>query len=326
MLSRIFIIVFICIILVFSSVATAQEQQRYRVEVLVLQHLRHAEAGQVTDALRDYSSALDLRLAEEEEEILCPPDTLADAADAAGDPAALEAEPDAVRADLRARTLPDLDALEEAPDPNAVVLVEEMGPEMADAWRRLRLSGPFRPLQYLAWEQGNQEPFPRLRMHSEEIAWVDDPYEDMRAALAEEQDAAAAPDADPCDPAFEKGAGPIEHAANALPDPISYYELDGQVSLERRRFLHLNLDFELRERIETADTAAAPSTREASPQWSPGRRALPSLAQRARPEFRVYAMEQARQVRSGRMEYFDGPVIGVLAWITPIAVAEPTER
>ena len=318
MLSRIFIISFICILLVFSSVATAQEQQRYRVEVLVLQHLRHAEAGQVTDALRDYSSALDLRLPEEEEEILCPPDTLADAADAAGDPAALEAEPD---------------ALEEAPDPNAVVLVEEMGPEMADAWRRLRLSGPFRPLQYLAWEQGNQEPFPRLRLHSEEIAWVDDPYEDMRAALAAEQaeaqidnDAATATEADPCDPAFEAVEDPLISAIDALPDPIAYYELDGQVSLERRRFLHLNLDIELRERIETADAETAPLTREASPQWSPGRRALPSLAQRARPEFRVFAMEQARQVRSGRMEYFDGPVIGVLAWITPIAVAEPTER
>jgi hypothetical protein len=32
----------------------------------------------------------------------------------------------------------------------------------------------------------------------------------------------------------------------------------------------------------------------------------------------VHRLEQSRPVRSGRMEYFDGPVLGVLAWITDI--------
>ena len=38
------------------------------------------------------------------------------------------------------------------------------------------------------------------------------------------------------------------------------------------------------------------------------------------------ADEQSRQVRSQRMEYFDGPVIGVLAWITTIPLADTGER
>jgi hypothetical protein len=33
----------------------------------------------------------------------------------------------------------------------------------------------------------------------------------------------------------------------------------------------------------------------------------------------VYRLEQTRPVRTGRMEYFDGPVLGVLAWITDIS-------
>jgi hypothetical protein len=34
--------------------------------------------------------------------------------------------------------------------------------------------------------------------------------------------------------------------------------------------------------------------------------------------FQVHELKQSRQVRTGRMEYFDGPVLGVLAWITAV--------
>lgn len=312
---RLYLILFIVIFLALPLHSQAQELQRYRVEVLVLLHLQHTEPGEVTDALRDYSDTLDLLLpVEEEVEIVCPPDPIEDT-------------------ESSADVLPDDDAAVEEedipPDPNAVVRVEEMGPEMSEAWRRLRLSGPFRPLQYLSWEQGNQPPFPVLRLRDEEVVWVDDPYADMREALLEEEElnapVAPEPEPDPCDPASAETLPDPGQYEFALPDPTEYYVLDGSVSLERRRFLHLDLDFELRERLDTNDSGPQPAA-PAAAQWTTGRRTLPPVVQQESTEFLVHAMQQTRQVRSGRMEYFDGPVIGVLAWITPIAVAEPTER
>jgi hypothetical protein len=44
--------------------------------------------------------------------------------------------------------------------------------------------------------------------------------------------------------------------------------------------------------------------------------------------FLVHRLEQSRVVRTGRMEYFDGPVLGVLAWVTDISESvaeEPAE-
>jgi hypothetical protein len=44
--------------------------------------------------------------------------------------------------------------------------------------------------------------------------------------------------------------------------------------------------------------------------------------------FLIHRLEQSRPVRTGRMEYFDGPVLGVLAWVSDISdtvVVEPTE-
>ncbi len=60
----------------------------------------------------------------------------------------------------------------------------------------------------------------------------------------------------------------------------------------------------------------------------PGRRSSCPCPQAARPlttteplpsAFLVHRLEQSRPVRSGRMEYFDGPVLGVLAWLSDIS-------
>jgi hypothetical protein len=56
---------------------------------------------------------------------------------------------------------------------------------MQEAWRRLRLSAPFRPQQYLSWEQGNQEPFPALRIHDLEVVLVKDPKARERLKMIE---------------------------------------------------------------------------------------------------------------------------------------------
>jgi hypothetical protein len=275
--------------------------ERYRVEVLVMMHLDHSEQAREVGRIRDYSGALDFLAPPEEEPALpegCEPEEEE------------ETEPAPVPEETGESALLDGESEEpvEEIDPNAVIHVEGMGPEMQDAWRRLRLSGPFRPLQYLSWEQGSEAPFPSLRVHGDEVVFIDDPWADLREAedevLAIYGDTAAvepgiaSPD---CAPA----------TADPLPPPNLYYALDGTASLIRTRFLHLKLDLQLREGVEETASQQPLGTVHSS--------SGPS-------KFLVHGLEQSRQVRSGRMEYFDGPVIGVLAWIMSIPLAEAGER
>jgi len=284
------------IIFVLAADAALAENSRYRVEVLVLTHLDHRQEPLEATRLEDFSSALDF---------LQPPDETEEAE--AGAAPAVADEP-----------VPAEDAVEESaeevvePDPwNVVTHVEEMGPEMAEAWRRLRLSAPFRPLQYLSWEQGSNAPFPLLRIHDLESILIEDPWAEQRLALEEAEAVPVFSDA-----AATEGAED-EDSSEALPDPINYYRLDGTVSLLRSRFLHLSVVAELREPVYAASPfAGVPST---------------TAAASAEPEaprpssFLVHRLEQSRPIRSGRMEYFDGPVLGVLAWVSDISdtVVEP---
>lgn len=289
--------------------------ERYRVEVLVLLHLEHAEQGEELRIIRDYSEGLDFLAPAEEEPGLpegCEPEP--------------EEAPDSV--DELVDPLLDPEALAEEEieeiDPNAVLQVEEMGPEMQDAWRRLRLSGPFRPLQYLSWEQGSEEPFPSLRIHDDEVVMTDDPWADLREAddeLVAVYGDMANSGPDDAEPDCTQPVG------DPFPDPTLHYALDGTVSLVRTRFLHLKLDLQLREALweMTSEDPAGP-IHPLVPGTPPPDEATSDTMPDQPTMFLVHALEQSRQVRSRRMEYFDGPVIGVLAWITPIALAEAEER
>jgi hypothetical protein len=105
----------------------------------------------------------------------------------------------------------------------------------------------------------------------------------------------------------ESGEGP-------LPSPILYFHLDGTAQLVRTRFLHLALKVELREPV--FDPLS--SLPQAAPLDSAGDE--PESGDEPRPDsFLVQKLEQRRQVKTGRMEYFDGPVLGVLAFITDIS-------
>jgi hypothetical protein len=176
---------------------------------------------------------------------------------------------------------------------------------MQESWRRLRLSGPFRPEQYLSWEQGSAEPFPSLRIHDLETVMVDDPWADLRAELVEQ----ATVFTDTTDP--DQAESPDEESEEQqIPDPIAYYRLDGTASLKRSRFLHLEFDLQMRSALWDP-TMVEESLDDAIENESP----RPS-------SFLVHSLQQSRQVRSGRMEYFDGPVLGVLAYITTIKAEE----
>jgi len=296
MLYKLFLSIFL---LLLSSLDCAfAEDARYRVEVLVLTHLDHHQEPREVRHLDDYSSALDFLEPQEDPE-------QADANDASE-----------AREEEQSIDTATLAPIEE--DPWSVVThVEEMGPEMQEAWRRLRLSGPFRPLQYLSWEQGSNPPFPQLRVHDLVAVLIEDPWAEER--LLQSDLSGTREFADTIDaPPRENAAG--DEGPEDLPDPITYYQLDGTVSLSRQRFLHLAIAMEWREPVFDETSGVTPSV-------------LPANAGDVSPQpvptsFLVQRIEQSRPVRTGRMEYFDGPVLGVLAWVSDISdtvVTEPAD-
>ena len=266
----------ICLLIITPALA---QDTRYRVELLVLTHLNHDQQPRELKHLEDYSPATDF---------LTPPE-----------PQEEGAEENAEAADL-----PEVDEagnLLEEQNPNALIHIEEMSDVMRESWRRLRLSGPFRPEQYLSWEQGSEAPFPALRVHDLEVIMVDDPFAEQRAELLEQEQTTVF-----ADNAGLNSLDGIEEPG--LPEPTVFYRLDGAVTLKRTRFLHLDLDLQLREALWDQESL-------------PGIEVLAPENEQPRPSaFRVQALQQSRQVKTGRMEYFDGPVLGVLAFVTSIQV------
>jgi hypothetical protein len=297
-----------------TAPSDAWAADRYRVEILVLRHLNSTEEARVLTGIRDYSSALDFLAPETEEDT--------SSVEGCEDESLSPADTPMTGDSTTAAAVSEDPVAEEEPDPNAVVHVPEMGAEMQDAWRRLRLSGPFRPLQFLAWEQGGEAPFPELRIHDEQVVWADDPYADLREIEIYSDEYGYGDDtAGETDPCAEPGPAPF-------PEPTLYYALDGTVALKRSRFLHLHFDLQWREAAAEPVIPAHDQTGtlagEITPSARPGVR---SDGEAGRPaEFLVHALEQNRQVRSSRMEYFDGPVIGILAWVTTIPLEDTNER
>ena len=283
------ILILIIILMSDQEPALAQDS-RYRVEVIVLTHLDHGEQGREVRKLNDYSSALDF---------LQPPPEDTEATE--------EPAEDIPNETIEASTDEELLPVAEEDPWNIVTPVEQMGPEMQEAWRRLRLSGPFRPLQYLAWEQGSNPPFPILRVHDLVTVLVEDPWADERLLREAAKETATFGDVAATSSQNEPG----DEDAEALPDPIAYYQLDGTVSLTRSRFLHLAMTVEWREPLFAEAPAAAPP-----PQYPISGEPPPEPPPSS---FVIHRLEQSRPVRTGRMEYYDGPVLGVLAWVSDIS-------
>ena len=278
------------IICLLNMAQVLAQDTRYRVELLVLTHLNHDQQPRELKHLEDYSPATDF---------LTPPEP-----EEEGE----EEEEESVAA----AELPEVDeagTLLEEQDLNALIHIEEMSDVMREAWRRLRLSGPFRPEQYLSWEQGSEAPFPALRIHDPEVLMVVDPYAEQRLELLDQAQTTVF-----ADPAGLDGLDDNEEPE--LPDPIVFYRLDGAVTLKRTRFLHLELDLQLREALW--DEEMLSPVKVVAPENEPP---LPSA-------FLVHKLHQSRQVKTGRMEYFDGPVMSVLAFINSVQVdgdAQPVE-
>jgi hypothetical protein len=283
-----YLILFIVCLLKLGPVLA--QDTRYRVEVLVLTHLDHNQQPKEIKHLADFSAATDF---------LTPPEVEPEK-DTAGNKIA---EQEIIEEEDAAEQLP------EEPDPNALVHIEDMSDVMREAWRRLRLSGPFRPEQYLSWEQGSEEPFPALRLHDLEVVMVDDPYAELRRELLEQALEEAVDEEQTTVFADAAGLDALSETEEPeLPDPTLYYRLDGAVTLKRTRFLHLGLDLQLRDAIWDDGMPVVPAGNETELE-----QAVPSA-------FLVHGLQQSRQVKTRRMEYFDGPVLAVLAFITSIKV------
>ena len=105
------------------------------------------------------------------------------------------------------------------------------------------------------------------------------------------------------------------HAGNAQGDG----QIVGQSRYLAKSQAGLQLDLELREAVydEMAMTQALIAREEAVE----GEFELPQPS-----SFLIHSLKQSRQVKSARMEYFDGPVLGVLAYITSVEIEEAVDQ
>ena len=198
--------------------------------------------------------------------------------------------------------------LDEYQTPPAPSHLEVMSSDMQDTWRRLRLSATYRPLLFAAWEQSRIDYHPPVRLHDEEliaeqlefkfpVAFIDLQSMDM----------------------FENYLAP-------------YYRLDGSVQLVRSRFLHLNIDLEYRQDLlprspaqQTIQIQPLPSVADADfadidvvelPDQAANIEQLDEVVDPSPGPALVFALKQSRQIRTGQMQYFDTPYLGVLIRVT----------
>ena len=272
--------IFFITILSCSSAALADDQ-RYRVELLILRHLEGVSDRQPETSLRDFSTAIDLMPPTAE-----PPDETPALGQAM--PADIASGADVGNAqEAAAENAPDEDL---EPLPPAIVLNENRSDMMQQVWRRLRSSAAFRPEFYMSWEQADREPYPQVRIHDLVLLLEEDPWAEQRAAATE---SAATAGFVFSDAGTSPPDTPDTETASGLPDPLRFYAIDGQARFRKSRFLHLDLDIEIRTLLpadEGADSAA----------------------------FQVIPIHQSRQVQTLELEYFDGPVYSVLAYITRV--------
>ena len=175
-------------------------------------------------------------------------------------------------------------ALLEKDLPDGLMATDQKGARMDGIWRRLRSSKEYRPLLFSAWEQNRTDYYPPIRIHDDRL--VD---EQLRPPTS------------------------IMVADLAAKDPLgaymsSFYRLDGTVQLRRSRFLHLYLDLEYRQEIEQPDPELQASLFSIKD---------PTLSESV--DYKIYSLQQNRQVRSSEFQYFDTPHFGVLVLITAVA-------
>jgi hypothetical protein len=190
------------------------------------------------------------------------------------------------------RSFAQLPKLDDVPLPDGMQAVPDMSAPMESIWRRLRLSADYRPLAYMSWEQSKIEYNPPLRLHDAVVL-----TESLRF------------------PAQMIIADLTAHDPLAL-YRVPFYQLDGMVQLRLSRFLHLDLDLEFRRVLPAEPAAELPAADNsllpfATEETGEGDN-VPDL------NFELRTLQQSRQVRTGVIQYFDSPFLGVIAQITKL--------
>lgn len=171
--------------------------------------------------------------------------------------------------------------------PEDLNIVTSKSARMDGVWRRLRSSRGYRPLLYAAWEQNRTDYYPPMRVHNERII-----------------DTQLRPPTN------------IVVADLAADDPLAayrstFYQLDGSVQLRRSRFLHLYLDLEYRD--ETTGEAVKPGFFDVPVSEVSIDTENPVVEQHD-----IFRLTENRQIRTGRLQYFDTPYFGALVLVTAI--------
>jgi len=314
-LSHNLILVVILLALPVCLPAQEETQRHYRVELIVVRHLAGSSDSTPQDSLRDFTTMLDLH---------APAEDLSTEAEATLND---QIEASAIDPALTGSELP-------AETPLAV-RIDDMSDGMREAFRRLRGSAGFRPELFRAWEQSGDSSSVQLRIHDDEVLFEVDPAAVESAVPVDEHGALVFSDAT----IQQKNSPAGDLLQEESPPTQYYYRIDGTVTLNRSRFLHLDLDIELREPLSgqvetegaleiTDELTEENSTPEPTPNPAPNQ----ALANPARTgpaadatAFRIHRIQQRRQVKAGQMEYFDGPVIGVLALVTGFDISTGNE-
>ncbi|MDX2428600.1 MAG: CsiV family protein [Xanthomonadales bacterium] len=169
--------------------------------------------------------------------------------------------------------------------PDDLFFVKEKSSQMDTAWKRLRSSQNYRPLVYTAWQQNRIDYYPPIRIHDQQImdTRLHSPGQFMVADLTAQDPLAS----------YRK----------------NLYRIDGSLQLKRSRFLHLYIDLEYRE-------ATPQNSVEAGFLGGNDLQAEPGTPVAEADVYGVYELKQNRQIRTGKMQYFDTPFLGALVYVT----------
>jgi hypothetical protein len=228
---------------------------------------------------------------------------------------------------------------EESKDDPAVIPVSSR--QLADAVDRLARQPGIKILQHTAWLQdfppNSTTTHVRLvggRDWSDEFTPLGLPVQKQDSETEASQAVTPTPTDD--ETRADEAPGnedPLVVATEAGQPREELWELDGVMTLYRKRYIHAELALKLREPAtrevqlveipdSTMDDPLAETTKALNwqLQWedlsSPGESEHDRSAEVS--YLRAYQMKQQRRLRSQELHYFDHPLLGVLLWITPV--------
>jgi len=272
----------------------------YRIEVILFNHTGGRSDALRTDRLNDFSDALDpLDLAEALAEAQASQDRfnqLSAGVQPGRNPEAANGQQSNSERELR-------QYLAEA----------QLSEPMQAILDRLERSDRYQPLTWRSWlqtlERGESTRW--VRLHNERRLQLGDGPEASMAG--QELDARAALEPDDTDP--------TSRVDETLEADRFQYELDGQIRVRQRQFMHVYFDLEWRQ----AAGRPAPLL-----QSQPSENDVRPLHGSAPSEWLVHRFEQSRIVRPERIEYFDSAWLGAIVLIrreelpTPVPTSDNT--